>query len=272
VQTNTALVTGAASGIGRATVAEFRDRGWNVLATDVDEEGLSTLPAGVTTARMDMTDPNSIEQATERVRAECEGLDCLVNNAGFAVTGPLEDVAPERLREQMEVLVHGPHHLLGETLSLLRRRSGTVVTVTSVLGRVSFPGAGTYCAAKSASEAFGDALRMELDDVEAALVEPAWVDTGFADRADQELDGGTRSSRYEWIYRGYEGLGPLDGGPLTVSPERVAETIVEAGTATDPRSRYPVGWQSRAVVAARYLPDAILDPARRATVRVAGWL
>jgi NAD(P)-dependent dehydrogenase (short-subunit alcohol dehydrogenase family) len=184
----------------------------------------------------------------------------------------VEDVSRRRLQEQLDVLVHGPHDVLRETVPLLRARNGTAVTVTSVLGRVAFPGAGAYCAGKFAAEALGDALRMELEDVDVVLVEPAWVDTEFAARADRETGDDARSPRHDWVYRGYEGTGPLDGGPLAVSPDRVAETIVGAATSEDPDARYPVGWQARLVLFGRYLPDRIGDPLRRGILRALGWL
>jgi NAD(P)-dependent dehydrogenase (short-subunit alcohol dehydrogenase family) len=267
----TVLVTGAASGIGRATVEQFRQAGWHVLATDVDEEGLRSLPSKVRTESMDVTDPQAVRDGVGGLSDGVDGLDCVVNNAGYATTGPVEELGGEQLRKQLAVLVHGPHSVLRETLPLLRARDGTAVTVTSVLGRVAFPGAGAYCAGKFAAAALGDALRMELDDVDVVLVEPAWVDTEFADRADPDAGAGDRSERYEWVYRGYEDGGPLAGGPLSVPPERVAETIHRAAESSDPDSRYPVGWQARMVLAGRYLPDSVADRIRRGVLRAFAW-
>ncbi len=254
------LVTGAGSGIGRATVERFHEAGWTVWATDVATDRLADLPEGVHAAELDVTDAADRTAVVDRVVAESGGLDCLVNNAGFAVPGAVEDVPVERGREQFDVLVHGPHGLIRATLPHLRERGGTVVTVTSVLGRSALPGAGLYSAAKFAAEGLTDALRMELDGTaaDAVAVEPAWVETAFEGAALDELDAVDRTDAYADLYDRYE-AGLLDGGPLAVSPDRVAEAILTAATATDPGSRYSVGPVARAVAAARYLPDPIAD-------------
>lgn len=254
------LVTGAGSGIGRATVERFHDEGWTVWATDVATDRLEGLPDGVRTAVLDVTDAADRDGVVARVLEESGGLDCLVNNAGFAVPGAVEDVPVERGREQFDVLVHGPHGLVRETLPHLRERGGTVVTVTSVLGRAALPGAGLYSAAKFAAEGLTDALRMELaeTDADVVAVEPAWVETGFETAAVDRLDELDRTDAYDDVYDRYE-RGLLDGGPLAVSPDRVARAIVTAADATAPDSRYPVGPVAGAVAASRYLPDPIAD-------------
>jgi len=254
------LVTGAGSGIGRATVQRFHEAGWTVWATDVATDGLADLPSGVHTAELDVTDAADRERVVARVVEASGGLDCLVNNAGFAVPGPVEDVPVERGREQFDVLVHGPHGLVRETLPHLRERGGTVVTVTSVLGRAALPGAGLYSAAKFAAEGLTDALRMELadTDADAVAVEPAWVETAFEADAVGRLDDLDRTDAYDDVYEQYE-AGLFDGGPLAVSPDRVAEAILTAAEASAPGSRYPVGPVAQAVAASRYLPDPIAD-------------
>lgn len=254
------LLTGAGSGIGAATAERFHDAGWAVWATDLDADRLTDLPDGVRTAKLDVTDAEDRERVVARVVAEHGRLDCLVNNAGYAVAGAVEDVPVERAREQFDVLVHGPHGLLREALPHLREHGGTAVTVTSVLGRAAMPGAGVYSAAKFAAEGLTDALRMELADsaADAVAVEPAWVRTNFEATADEGLADRERTDAYAETYDLYD-AGVLDGGPLAVGPERVAETVVEAAEATDPAARYPVGTVAQAVAATRYLPDPIAD-------------
>lgn len=254
------LLTGAGSGIGAATAERFHDAGWTVWATDLDAGLLADLPAGVRTAELDVTDAGDRERVVARVVDEHGHLDCLVNNAGYAVPGAVEDVPVERAREQFDVLVHGPHGLLRESLPHLRERGGTAITVTSVLGRTVIPGTGTYAAAKFAAEGLTDALRMELRDTaaDAVAVEPAWVRTNFEATADEGLADLDRTAAYADVYDRYDG-GVLDGGPLAVGPDRVAETILEAAEATDPAARYPVGTVAQAITAARYLPDPIAD-------------
>jgi len=254
------LVTGAGSGIGRATAERFHDAGWITWATDLDADRLSSLPEDVRTAELDVTDADHHERVVDRVVSESGRLDCLVNNAGYAAAGPVEDVPVERGREQFDVLVHGPHGLVRESLPHLRASGGVVVAVTSVLGRTAAPGVGLYCAAKFAAEGMTDALRMELadTDADAVAVEPAWVDTEFEAAADDGMDDLDRTDAYSEVYDTCE-AGLLDGGPLAVPPERVADRILAAAEATDPAPRYPVGTTAQAVAATRYLPDPIAD-------------
>jgi NAD(P)-dependent dehydrogenase (short-subunit alcohol dehydrogenase family) len=263
------LLTGAGSGIGAATAERFHDAGWTVWATDLDADLLADLPAGVCTAALDVTDGADRERVVARVVDEHGRLDCLVNNAGYAVAGPVEDVPVERAREQFDVLVHGPHGLLRESLPHLRESGGTAVTVTSVLGRAALPGVGVYAAAKFAAEGLTDALRMELTDTaaDAVAVEPAWVRTSFEATADEGLDDRDRTAAYADVYDRYDG-GLLDGGPLSVGPDRVAETVLEAAEATDPATRYPVGTVAQAVAATRYLPDPLADRLKLAGSKV----
>jgi len=260
------LLTGAGSGIGAATAEQFHDAGWTVWATDLDADALTGLPDGVHTATLDVTDAGDRERVVARVVAEHGRLDCLVNNAGYAVPGAVEDVPVERAREQFDVLVHGPHGLLRESLPQLRESGGTAITVTSVLGRTAIPGTGVYSAAKFAAEGLSDALRMELadTDADAVAVEPAWVRTNFEATAEDGLADLDRTDAYADVYDRYDD-GVLDGGPLAVGPDRVAETILEAAEAGDPAARYPVGTVAQAITAARYLPDPIAD---RLTVTV----
>ncbi|HKL29852.1 MAG TPA: SDR family NAD(P)-dependent oxidoreductase, partial [Natrialbaceae archaeon] len=258
------LITGAGSGIGAATVRKFLDRGWTVWATDVDEEALERLPSDCHRAVLDVTDPDRIEAVVEHVLDESGRLDCLVNNAGFAVPGTVEDVPREAVREVFDVVVHGAHDLIRATLPHLRNTGGTIVNVSSVLGRSAYPGLGAYCSAKFALEGLTDALRLEVGDaVDVVAVEPAWVDTGFDETARAELEQVDRSPAYREVYDLYGEDSVLDGGRLAVSPGQVARTIARAATAEGPRARYPVGWTARMIAATRCLPDSLQDWSRR---------
>jgi NAD(P)-dependent dehydrogenase (short-subunit alcohol dehydrogenase family) len=272
-----ALVTGAASGIGRATAVALHDAGWTTYATDLaDRIETADLPDGCRRAALDVTDAGDRERVVDRVVDETGRLDCLVNNAGYAVPGAVEDVPVGDGREQFDVLVHGPHGLVREALPHMRAAgTGTVVNVTSVLGRTAFPGAGLYCAAKFAAEGLTDALRMELDatGVSVVAVQPAWVDTGFEPAANDRLADVERTDAYAAVYEPYDaGTSVLDGGPLAVAPERVAETVRRAAEAAEPPARLPVGTTAQALAATRYLPDPVQDRVKLAVGRVAAAL
>ncbi|MFB6309318.1 MAG: SDR family oxidoreductase [Haloarculaceae archaeon] len=269
----TVLITGCSSGIGRATAAAFLEDDWRVWATARDPDDITDLAdAGCETARLDVTNARQVERVVEDVLDADGRIDCLVNNAGYAQYGALEDVPTDRLHEQFDVNVYGPHRLTREVLPHMREREdGTIVNVSSVSGRISTPGGGAYCGSKFALEAMSDALRGEVGGfgVDVVLVEPGPVETEFDDRALDEIDGTDRSGAYEWLYRAYEDFG-LTGGndPVAIPPRYVATTIRDAACATDPQARYPVGQFARLALLARHLPDRWRDVAVRFLRRV----
>ncbi|WP_075938100.1 SDR family NAD(P)-dependent oxidoreductase [Halosegnis longus] len=260
----TALVTGCSSGIGRATARAFSDEGWTVYATareDADLAGLDTE-----TATLDVTSDDDVERVVDRVIEETGRIDCLVNNAGYGQYGPLEDVTADRLTDQLDVNVVGPHRLVRAVLPHMRAaEEGTIVNVSSVAGRVAPPGAGAYAASKFALEGYSDTLRNEVAGlgIDVALVEPGPVETPFRDRVEQELDTLARTDDYEWVYEMQEDAGLLSGSesPFASTPEEVAATILEAGVSTNPNARYAVGGFAKALLLGRFLPDGLRDRA-----------
>ncbi len=270
------LITGAASGIGEATATAFADRGWLVYATDVETPLPGSVATRCRTVQLDVTDAAQCRRVVDQIVEEAGRIDVLVNNAGYAVPGPVEDVPVETTREEFDVLVGGTHRLVRLVVPIMRERgSGRIVTVSSVLGLSTYPGLGAYCAGKAAVESLTDALRMELRNVsgvEVSLVEPAWVDTDFTDTALTQLADRDRTEEYAAIYDGLERGWALDGGPLATDPETVADTIVEAATAANPAARYPVGTVARFVRWVHWLPASVQDPLRRSFGRASVYL
>ncbi|MFC5970497.1 SDR family oxidoreductase [Halomarina salina] len=260
----TVLITGASSGIGRATARAFLHEDWTVYATARDPEDITDLAErGAETAALDVTDETQIRSVVDRMDEEQGRIDCLVNNAGYGQFGPVEDVPTDLLHEQMDVNLYGPHRLIRAVLPYMREREdGRIVNVSSVAGRFATPGMGVYSASKFGLEALTDALRNEVEPhgIEAVLVEPGPVETNFADRADDRLDLLDRSGAYETLYKLYED-GQTFGGssPVAVRPADVAEVILEAGVTPDPEARYPVGAFADLSLKARYLPDRVRD-------------
>jgi NAD(P)-dependent dehydrogenase (short-subunit alcohol dehydrogenase family) len=268
----TVLVTGSSSGIGRATAYEFLAEDWTVYATARNPADVETLgEEGCRIATLDVTDDGDVERVVDRMIDEEGRIDALVNNAGYGQYGPVEDVPTEAVHRQFDVNVYGPHRLARAVLPRMRsQRDGTIVNVSSVAGRVSYPGAGVYCASKHAMEALSDALRNEVDDygVDVVLIEPGPVRTGFqetaADSLASEDDDGTdlpgveRSGAYDEIYDAVDD-GTTIGGLGAVDPELIAEFVVNAASATRPRARYQPGTVARVGVLARLLPDRLLD-------------
>ncbi|SDX98705.1 SDR family oxidoreductase [Halopenitus persicus] len=272
----TVLITGCSSGIGRATARAFLEEDWTVYATARNPADIQTLgEAGCELATLDVTDGDDVERVVDRVLDEEGAIDCLVNNAGYGQFGPLEDVSTARVHEQFDVNVYGPHRLIRAVLPAMRReRDGTIINVSSVLGRIALPGTGAYAGSKHAIEAMSDALRNEVAeyDVDVVVVEPGPVRTNFADRASREVDGSDgneqddagidRSGAYEEFYRVFEDTQLIAGdGPGSVEPEVVADAICNAASATQPPARVQPGTLPRIAVLARFLPDPMLDAA-----------
>lgn len=258
--TDTVLITGCSSGIGRETAFAFADDGWTVYATAREESDIEELRSyGCETAELDVTDDADISRVVDRILDEAGHIDCLVNNAGYGQLGPIEDVPVEKVKKQFEVNVFGPHRLVREVLPHMREQeSGAIVNVSSVAGRVSMPGMGVYSGSKFAMEAMSDALRPEVASfgVDVVLVEPGPVETAFTDRVEDEVEAIDRSGAYGTIYRilnDSEAIG--GGGPGAVRPIRVADTILHAASCRHPDARYPVGLVAKYGVLARFVPD-----------------
>ncbi|WP_339102913.1 SDR family oxidoreductase [Haloterrigena salinisoli] len=260
------LITGCSSGIGRATAAAFLREDWQVFATARDPEDIADLEdAGCTTFALDVTDPDQVARAVERVVDVAGAIDCLVNNAGYAQMGPMEDVATSDLHRQFDVNVYGPHRLARAALPHMRAQgAGRIINVSSVVGRVSFPGSGAYSGSKHALEAMSDSLRAEVEEfgIDVTVIEPGPVDTNFSDRVDEELPESERTPAYESLYEIYgemQLIGGGNGGPFASSPEDVAAAILESATTPEPPARYPVGPLAQYGVYARFLPDPLRD-------------
>ncbi|WP_435184950.1 SDR family oxidoreductase [Halobellus sp. EA9] len=286
----TVLITGCSSGIGRATALAFLEEDWQVYATARNPADVETLgEKGCQIATLDVTDQTDVDRVVDRIIEEEGHISCLVNNAGFGQMGPLEDVPTERVHRQFDVNVYGPHRLVRAVLPHMReQKEGTIVNVSSAAGRVSFPGGGVYAGSKFALEAMSDALRNEVDEygIDVAVIEPGPVETNFSDRAEREvlgedagdadgdreeneaddrgMSGLDRSGAYESFYELFSDTQLIGGGGLgAITPERVAEDIVDAASSTKPRARYQPGTAARLTVLARFLPDAWLDAGYR---------
>jgi NAD(P)-dependent dehydrogenase (short-subunit alcohol dehydrogenase family) len=272
------LITGASTGIGRATTLRLAGAGWTVLAGVRDAAAGESLVQDARVGRviplsLDVTDAAQIAQARERVEEEAAagGLDALVNNAGIGVGGPLELVAPEDLRRQFDVNVFAQVAVTQALLPALRRAHGRIVFVSSIGGRVAMAFTAPYAASKHAIEAFGDALRVELrtSNVQVALIEPGSVATPIWDKSRAESEKVNVPPELQREY----GHVPAamdkaldDTAKRGVPPEQVAETIQRALTARRMKARYVVGRDAKAMLMVKsVLPDRVFDAvARRA--------
>ncbi|MDL5361620.1 SDR family oxidoreductase [Halalkalicoccus sp. NIPERK01] len=271
----TVCITGCSSGIGRETARQFREEEWTVYATARNVGDIADLAElGCETAELDVTNDVRVQAVVERIVEETGRIDCLVNNAGYGQLGPVEDVPVRDVEKQFDTNVYGPHRLTREVLPHMREREdGTIVNVSSIAGRVAFPGGGVYCGSKAALESMTDALRVEADrfGVDVVLVEPGPVETGFSDRAESETDDIPRSETYSDIYGVIDDTQAIGGdGPGAIPPGEVADWIVHAASATRPSARYPVGRVAKFGSVARVLPDSLRDAAFKLALKVMG--
>jgi NAD(P)-dependent dehydrogenase (short-subunit alcohol dehydrogenase family) len=260
----TVLITGCSSGIGRETALSFLADGWEVYATARNPADIETLgEKGCNISTLNVTEDDDVERVIDEIIDEHGHLDCLVNNAGYAQPGPVEDVPIEQVHAQFDVNVYGPLRLARAALSHMRERGkGTIINVSSAVGRVAVPGMGIYSGSKFALEGISDSLRGEVAeyDVDVVLVEPGPVDTEFYDRASDEIEGTERSGGYERFYEMYGDRQAIDGGmPGAVHPKEVADTILDAANVQHPDARYPVGTMAQLTDYARILPAEWLD-------------
>jgi NAD(P)-dependent dehydrogenase (short-subunit alcohol dehydrogenase family) len=247
------MITGASSGIGRASAARLADAGNVVFAAARRGSLLETLAAEHPRVRaivLDVTDPASVEAAAKEVDAETggHGLDVLVNAAGTLILGPVEAVPEEQTRAQFEVNLFGSLAVTRAFLPAMRERgAGRIVNVSSVLGRFVLPGTGLYSASKFAIEAYSDALRMELAPfgVHVVLVEPGVIETSLYELAAASLPCHNEALE---PYRDVllDGFGFPERLLQTAGPvDSVAATLMKAALEPNPRARYRPGVRSR---------------------------
>jgi NADP-dependent 3-hydroxy acid dehydrogenase YdfG len=262
------LVTGASSGIGRAAAIEFARRGHGVFAAARREEALADLAAatpGIRAVGLDVTDAGSVRQAWGKIDASTEGagVDVLVNNAGFALSGPVEALADADVRRQFGTNVFGLLTMTRTVLPAMRARgSGHIINISSLVGRTTFAGMGVYGATKYAVEALSDALRQEVAGfgIKVVIIEPGFVATSLADAADGRPAGHEDASG---AYAAMTAAGERYVASQIakgIAPEKVAAAIVNAAEHPSPKARYVVPRSSRALIMLlTTLPDKLAD-------------
>jgi NAD(P)-dependent dehydrogenase (short-subunit alcohol dehydrogenase family) len=266
----TVLVTGASTGIGEASARHLSGLGFDVVAGVRSEEAASRArEAGLEPVMLDVTDAASVASAAAFVEARVgdRGLDGLVNNAGVAVSGPVELIPLDEWRRQLEVNLIGQVAVTQALLPALLRRRGRIVMVSSIGGRVAAPLFGPYSASKFGLEAVSDALRREVAElgVRVVVVEPGAIATPIWDKGiavgDEIVARGDPAARARYArlidrIRAAAEANARDGLP----PSAVADVIGEAMTAEKPRTRYLIGREAKVRARlARVLPDRAFD-------------
>ena len=271
------LITGCSSGIGRATAAHLASLGYTVFATARRVEDLADLAAaGCRTLALDVTDERSMRAAVDAIEASDGRIDVLINNAGYSQSGAVESVPLSRVRAQFETNVFGLLRLTQFVLPAMRRRGrGRVINVSSMGGKLVFPGGGVYHASKYAVEALSDALRYELRPfgIAVVLIEPGLIRTSFAATvgaglstlaADAPTDGDAAAAYAEFNAVVAQGTkAAYERGPMARmagQPIDVARVIARAIEAPRPRARYTVALSATFFLTLRrWLGDAGWD-------------
>jgi NADP-dependent 3-hydroxy acid dehydrogenase YdfG len=260
------LITGCSTGIGRATAELLARQGHTVYASARRTESIEDLKqAGCRTLALDVTDEGSMRAAIEQVERDEGAVGALVNNAGYSLSGALETVALDDVRKQFETNVFGLLRMCQLALPGMRREGyGRIVNVSSMGGKLTFPGGGIYHATKYAVEAISDVLRFEVQGfgVEVSIIEPGLIKTNFGETAVATVrhDDGPYAEFNTAVAAVTAGAyeGPL--ARLGAGPEAVARMIEKAITARRPRTRYKVTASARILMGQRaLLPDRAWD-------------
>jgi NAD(P)-dependent dehydrogenase (short-subunit alcohol dehydrogenase family) len=271
------LITGCSSGIGQETARHLASKGWTVYATARKTDSITDLAeAGCRTLALDVTDEGSMQAAVAAVE-EAEGaVGALVNNAGYSQSGAVESVEMEAVRRQFETNVFGLIRMSQLVLPGMRRQGwGRIVNISSMGGKLVFPGGGIYHATKHAVEAICDAMRFEVRGfgVDVVCVEPGLIRTQFGDAAVGSIaEGAEEDGPYaefnQAIAKQTAGAyaGPM--ARLGASPEAVAKVIERAISSRRPRTRYRVTLSAKALLAQRRLmPDRAWDAMMSTQIR-----
>jgi NAD(P)-dependent dehydrogenase (short-subunit alcohol dehydrogenase family) len=266
------LITGCSTGIGRATAQYLAERGRTVYATARKLESIEDLEGrGCRLLQLDVTDEESMRRAVAEVVEREGAVGALVNNAGYSLSGAVESVSMDEVRRQFETNVLGLIRMCQLVLPGMReQRHGRIVNVSSMGGKLTFPGGGIYHATKHAVEGLSDVLRFEVAGfgVDVVIIEPGLIKTEFGNAAVGALGRATEDD--EGPYSEFNNAvaattaGAYEGpaSRMAAPPEAVARAIHRAITKKRPKPRYVITAGARVMLGMRaVLPDRAWDAA-----------
>jgi short-subunit dehydrogenase len=239
------LVTGVSSGLGKALVAHLSGKGYRVYGTTRNLErytALSGTVPGAEVLELDITDESSIKRVIGHIAGKEDGLDVLINNAGYGIAGAVEHTSLKEAREQFQVNFFGMAGMIAAVLPMMRRSgSGLIVNVSSVVGRMGVPFQAMYCASKHAVEGYTESLRMEMkgSGVRVVMVEPGDISTGFT-RNRRKRAGPAHDDAYAERMERSMAIVERDEG-RGMAPEKIAALIERIIRMKSPRLRYAIG-------------------------------
>ena len=258
----TVLITGASSGIGKATAQLLLVQGWKVIAAARNKESMNDLRAsGAEVLSLDITDSQSRQSVVRHIHQQFGTLDALVNNAGFGDVGPIETMPIQTAQKLFEVNVFGLIGLTQMVLPEMRKRGkGRVINLSSIAGRFVTPGAGWYGASKFALEALSDALRLELHQfgIKVVIIEPGLIATRFETVASKSMAEAQRDLAWAPMMKKVQGNW-VEGFKRASPADVVAATIHKALDARAPKARYRCGHRAQSAVIQRLLPTSLWD-------------
>ena len=261
----TALVTGASSGMGKSIAKRLIQDGYQVYVAARNVEKMADLVSlGAQALRMDVSVDEEIVSGVNTILAETGGVDVLVNNAGFGLYGPVEEIGIDEARYQFEVNLFGAARLTQLLLPAMRdRRSGRIINIASMGGKMYSILGAWYHATKHALEGWSDCLRLEVAGfgIKVVIVEPGVIETGFGDAASDTIVRRSASGPYGHLVNMVSSaIKKTYGHGTGSSPEVIAEVVSRAVKSSNPRTRYAAGKFAKMLIRMRvWLGDRMFD-------------
>lgn len=249
----TIFITGASSGIGKATALYFAGKGWNVAATMRNTEGQAELEQheNIKLYKLDVTNADSVTEAVNAAIAHFKQIDVLLNNAGYGIVGPLETASEESIMQQFNTNMFGVIRTIQAVLPYMKNAGGTIINITSIGGLVAFPFNSLYHATKFGLDGLSESLKYELRPygIKVKVVAPGGVTTDFAGRSlHSTIKPGDKTDYDNAIAKVWEGFSKNTANYS--SPELIAGIIYEAATDGSDKLRYLAGKDAEATYAA----------------------
>ncbi|MFW5702507.1 MAG: SDR family oxidoreductase [Candidatus Dojkabacteria bacterium] len=258
------IITGSSSGIGKATAKYFAEKGWQVVATMRSPEKEEELAEnkGIELMKLDVTDTKQREEVVAKTVKQYGRVDALVNNAGYGLVGPFETIEPEQIEQQFKVNVLSLFEMTRAVLAQMKsQRSGVIINISSMGGRLAIPMMSPYHSTKFAVEGFSESIQYELNKIgmRVKLVEPGTIKTDFYGRSlvDGAKDEDKVPEEYAKLYESFNKT--MDtAGSSGADPKSVAKVIYKAATDKSKRLRYPAaGGAGILTFMRKYSPDAV---------------
>ncbi len=266
-----ALVTGASSGIGKAAAELLARNDYYVFAMARRIDRLEQMRSdNIEPVHLDVIDAEAVKTAINHVMATKGRIDVLVNNAGYGQLGAIECVSMEAAHQQFEVNVYGYARFMQAVLPHMRaQKSGCIINIASILGKITLPGFGWYAASKHAVEALSETLRGEVMEfgINVVVIAPGLIHTEFAAKEFELLKTVTHPSAYQKLLAALPRL--LEDESKAPGPEIIAEAVLKAATTSFPPMRHALPADSKTAVIARwFLGSRVFDWAVRRKMKI----